>query len=54
MEGRQRINCTVCSCKFNDELSNECELNTINVTPTLNNNTKKPEESKCSSYKCEC
>ena len=49
---KQKINCTVGSCKFNDYNNQECILKQITVTPKQNCNTKKPEESMCSSYEC--
>ena len=50
MEKNQRINCTVSSCTYNNRQRQECNLEQIIVTPTMNNASKKPEESKCSSY----
>ena len=50
MEGSQKIECTVESCKYNKE-NNFCSLRGIKVTPMNNCNTKKPDESMCSSYK---
>ncbi len=50
MEKNQRINCTVSSCTHNNEQRQECKLEQIVVTPTPNNTSKRPEESKCSSY----
>ncbi len=47
---KQKINCTVESCKFNDYNNQECLLKQITVTPKQNCNTKQPEESMCSSY----
>ena len=47
---KQKINCTVESCKFNDYNTQECLLKQITVTPKQNCNTKQPEESMCSSY----
>ena len=51
MEANQRINCTVGSCKYNDHSEQECKLDSIIVTPKQNCNTKKTNESICSSYK---
>ena len=53
MEKKQKINCTVNSCKYNNHKDQECELENIIVTPVQNCNTKKADESMCSSYKCE-
>ena len=50
MENKQKINCTVDSCKYNNGEKNLCELQNIVVTPVNNCNTKQPEESMCSSY----
>lgn len=49
MEKKQKINCTVGSCKYNNQ-NQECMLETIIVTPKQNCNTKKADESMCSSY----
>lgn len=51
MEKGQKINCTVSSCEYNNLQRQECQLSQIVVTPTANNSSKIPEESKCSSYK---
>lgn len=51
MENNQKINCTVSSCTYNDTQKQKCNLQQIIVTPTDNNTSKKPDESKCSSYK---
>ena len=51
MDGKQKINCTVESCKYNNSNGNECTLNRIIVTPMQDCNTKKADESMCSSYK---
>ena len=53
MEGNQKIYCTVGTCKYNNEQNNECNLQTIKVTPTQNCNTQKADESQCSSYEYE-
>lgn len=50
MEKNQKINCTVESCKFNNIDNKECVLKQIMVTPMQDCNTKKPDESMCSSY----
>ena len=47
---KQKINCTVESCKFNDYENQECLLKQITVTPIQKCQTKKPDESMCSSY----
>ena len=51
MGNKQKIACTVESCKYNDSSNGLCTLNEIIVTPTEGCNTKKADESKCSSYK---
>ena len=50
MEENQTINCTVGSCKFNDEGNRQCKLKRIVVTPVQGCNAKTPDESMCSSY----
>lgn len=50
MENKQKINCTVGSCKFNEQKDHECTLKQIVVTPKKNVNTAYPDESMCSSY----
>lgn len=47
---KQKINCTVESCKFNDGRSRECILKQITVTPVDGVDTANPDESMCSSY----
>ena len=53
MEEKQRINCTVESCKYNNTDMKECMLKKILVTPIQDCNTKKADESMCSSYEFE-
>lgn len=50
MENKQKICCTVDSCKYNDSADGRCTLNEIIVTPKQGCNTKQADESKCSSY----
>lgn len=50
MEKKQKINCTVGSCKYNNGKKNLCELEVITVTPKDCCNTKTTDESQCSSY----
>lgn len=52
MDSKQKINCTVESCKHHDCSNHACSLNQITVTPIENCNTQKPDESMCSNYKC--
>ncbi len=55
MEKKQKINCNVCSCAYNNTATNECELKEIKVAPCQNCQTGNPEdESMCSNYKCNC
>ena len=51
MDTKQKINCTVESCKFNNTKDRKCELEQIMVTPIDECDTKTPDESMCSSYK---
>ena len=51
MEKNQKINCTVTSCKYNDERCQECKLEQIIVTPIVECNTQQSDESICSSYR---
>jgi len=50
MDAKQKINCTVDSCKYNNGEENMCQLKSIVVTPIDNCNTKQPDESMCSNY----
>lgn len=50
MESNQKINCTVTSCKYNNNQEQECLLQQIIVTPIIECDTKEPDESMCSSY----
>ena len=50
MDNKQKIHCTVGSCKYNENDENMCSLSAIMVTPTQNNSSKKADESMCSSY----
>ena len=51
MDNRQRINCTVKSCTYNDTERKVCELDKITVEPCSNCNNGNPEdESMCGSY----
>ena len=53
MEKNQKINCTVSSCKYNNQQRQQCNLQTIIVTPVPGVNSTEPDESMCSSYECE-
>ena len=50
MEGKQNINCTVSSCKYNNRQKEKCNLQSIQVEPIESQNTKQPDESMCASY----
>ena len=50
MIDKQKINCTVESCKYNNADKQKCELHQIVVAPIPNCDTKKCDESMCSSY----
>lgn len=50
MEKNQKINCTVNSCKFNDEKKQKCQLEQIVVEPIEQCDTQEPDESMCGSY----
>lgn len=51
MDNKQKINCNVSTCRFNDEESCKCILESIVVEPMKDSNTKRAEESMCGSYK---
>ncbi|MBP3255000.1 MAG: DUF1540 domain-containing protein [Clostridia bacterium] len=51
--GEQKIKCTVESCKYNENQNKNCLLKQIVVTPMENCDTKKADESMCSSYENE-
>ena len=53
MENKQKINCIVESCIYNNQEYGLCNLNSIIVTPKTNVNSGKPDESECSSYESE-
>lgn len=54
-DDKQRINCTVESCKYNNCDYNLCELKQIEVKACSNCSTGNPEdESMCASYSCKC
>lgn len=50
MDKNQKINCTVSSCKYNNNQIQKCKLDSIIVTPVEGVNTGNPDESMCSSY----
>ena len=51
MDNKQKINCTVTSCKYNKNKEQECTLEQIMVTPVQECKTTNPDESMCSNYK---
>lgn len=50
MDLKQKINCTVSSCKFNENEKKKCLLDQIVVTPIPDCKTCKSDESMCSTY----
>ena len=50
MENDQKINCTVSSCKYNNNQKQKCNLQSIIVTPVEGVDTQNPDESMWSSY----
>ena len=52
MENKQKINCTVESCIYNNHKNGLCNLKSIIVTPKINVNDGTPDESECGSYEC--
>ena len=53
MEINQKINCTVSSCRYNNQEKAKCTLEAIHVAPIQNINSQTPDESVCASYKFE-
>lgn len=50
MENSQKINCTVTSCKYNNNQQYRCMLQAIHVSPIEGCNTMDADESMCASY----
>lgn len=50
MEAKQKINCTVESCIYNNAEEKKCELEEITVEPCIDCSTGEPDESMCGSY----
>ncbi len=50
MEQKQKINCTVESCRYNDCDSKACTLKQIQVEPMKDCHTCTADESMCGSY----
>ncbi len=53
MEPNQKINCTVSSCKYNNQEKEKCTLEAIHVAAIENVATQTPDESMCASYEFE-
>lgn len=53
MEENQKINCTVSSCKYNNQEKEKCTLQAIHVAPIDDIDTETADESMCASYKYE-
>lgn len=51
MEANQKINCTVASCKYNNQEKAKCTLEAIHVAPIKDMSTEAADESMCASYK---
>ena len=50
MDSKQKINCKVGSCVYNDCEKNKCVLEEITVEPCFETETGEPDESMCGSY----
>lgn len=50
MEGKQYINCSVATCKYNNQEKQKCILEAIQVAPIQGCNTMEADESMCASY----
>ena len=53
MEDKQKINCTVSNCEYNNHKDHDCSLKEITVSEVEENQTHNPDESMCSSYSCD-
>lgn len=49
-KGRQSINCSVDTCKFNEQSEHICNLTSIQIAPLVQN-ADSPDESICESFK---
>lgn len=49
-EDKQKINCSVSSCQYNDTDGEECVLQAIKVEPVPGMETEGTDESTCGSY----
>ncbi len=52
MNNNQKIKCTVCSCKYNGIEDCNCKLEQITIKPYPEDNSRNPDETICSNYKC--
>ncbi len=50
MEEKQKINCTVGSCIYNDASKKKCQLEEITVEPCVDCSTGETDESMCGNY----
>lgn len=50
MEKKQEINCTVVSCKYNNNEKEKCILQSIQVAPIPGCDSMEADESMCASY----
>ena len=50
MEKNQEINCTVTSCKYNNNKNGKCILESIQIAPIDECDTMEADESMCASY----
>lgn len=50
MEGKQKINCTVTTCRYNNQENRKCVLESIQVAPIEGCDTMEADESMCASY----
>ena len=50
MDTKQKINCTVESCVYNDEKKQKCVLDEITVEPCTDCASGQTDESMCGSY----
>lgn len=53
MEENQTINCTVKSCVYQDNNTQKCKLQSVQIMPKKSCSTKKADESMCGSYECD-
>jgi hypothetical protein len=55
MDKKQKVNCNVCTCQYNNTDTNECDLKEIKVCACPGCSTgEAKDESMCASYKCNC